>query len=369
MKKTISLLLVAVMLISVLTTSASASTSTGSYVQITIEACSYSSAFTAYNSAKEADKYPITIQVAEDEFPVKAEIKGKNGGHKSYTFDTYGTKTLKVSDINEAAHMIGFLFTFGMSMASVLIDDTARYATVNIVKPELVKSVEPAASAGTNSNAGTSSSTRPSINTKPGVAVHPDASINNTGTAAAKPTALTLDQKAEKLIDALGLPFAYYSVNTCVYTTEIRDYIAGEWDGRDRTGDDYGGYNAARYVMSREYYWIASNLLNGKSYSLSANVDYDGYKEVIPARSSNQSYSLAVSRSTGEIEKWSFFEQQDAWVIDQVANGDEEIKSIIPLASNSSGKDDCQVFVSTTDASGVQHMYSLMPNGEVIRTV
>lgn len=163
-------------------------------------------------------------------------------------------------------------------LASVLIDDTARYATVNIVKPE---PVEPTASADTNSNA-------------------------------TQPTVLTLDQKAEKLIDALDLPFTYYSINTCVYTKEIRDYIAGEWDGSDRTSDDYGGYNAARYVMSREYYWIASNLINGKSYSLSANVDYDGYKEVIPARSSNQSYSLAVSRITGEIEKWSFFEQQDA---------------------------------------------------------
>lgn len=116
------------------------------------------------------------------------------------------------------------------------------------------------------------------------------------------PNNVGICQQAEKLIDALDLPFTYYSINTCVYTKEIRDYIAGEWDGSDRTGDDYGGYNAARYVMSREYYWIASNLINGKSYSLSANVDYDGYKEVIPARSSNQSYSLAVSRITGEIE-------------------------------------------------------------------
>ncbi len=117
------------------------------------------------------------------------------------------------------------------------------------------------------------------------------------------PNDVGICQQAEKLIDALDLPFTYYSINTCVYTKEIHDYIVGEWDGSDRTGDDFGGYNAARYVMSREYYWIASNLINGKSYSLSANVDYEDYKEVVPARSSNQSYSLAVSRITGEVEQ------------------------------------------------------------------
>lgn len=178
-----------------------------------------------------------------------------------------------------------------------------------------------------------------------------------------------LEQKTKTLIRALDLPCYYYTIDSCVYTKEIKAFLSGEWDGSRREGDDWAGYVAFRYVSSRTYYWTASDLISGETYQLSANVDYNGYKEIIPGRVTGQNYSLAVSRVNGEVEKWSLFEKQDAWKITQVANGSEQIQNIIPLATVTSKEDDCQVFVDTVDVDGQQHMYSLMPDGKVVRTV
>lgn len=178
-----------------------------------------------------------------------------------------------------------------------------------------------------------------------------------------------LKQKTETLIQKLDLPCVYYTIDSCVYTKEIKAFISGEWDGSRRSDDNSSSYSAIRYVKNRTYYWIGSDLCTGESYSLTANVDYDGYKEVIPGRTTGQDYSLAVSRVDGEIEKWSLFEEQDAWKLERVANGQEQFQSIIPLAKNDSEEDTCQAFVSTVDTNGDQHMYSLMPDGKVVQIV
>lgn len=178
-----------------------------------------------------------------------------------------------------------------------------------------------------------------------------------------------LEQKTKTLIRALDLPCYYSTIDTCVYTREVKAFLSGEWDGSQRSDDNTDTYSAIRYVERRTYYWIGSNLCNGKSYNLKANVDYTGYMEVIPAPTNAQDYSLAVSRVNGEIEKWSLFNQQDVWKIEQVANGSERIQNIIPLGTATSKEDDCQVFVDTIDFNGQQHMYSLTIGGKVFRMV
>lgn len=337
-KKLVAMFLTLVMIMSVMVMPASAATtSTGSYVQVTVKARNYSSAFTAYDTERDADDHPITIQIKDNEFPVTAKIVGKNGNCDTFTFNTYGTKKVKVDDQNATAHILAFLFTFGLSTPSVLLDGTARYATIKIVKPTASKPNPPA-----------------SANSTP-------APTGNTGTTST-PKALTTDEKLEKLLDELELPFIRPKYTP--YGKELRAFLTGEWDGRwrdDTVSDNYAGYIASRKVYNRSYYWNATNLYNGKNESKSVNVDYIGYKEIVPAPASTQDFSFAVSYRDKEIEEWSFLEMRNSWKLNIPG---ESIDKIYPTGTGDSSS---RGLVYTEDADGNQHMYSLEAGGKVAK--
>ncbi len=346
-KKLVAMFLAIVMIASVVVMPASAATtSTGSYVQVTIKARSYSSAFTAYDTEKEADKHPITLQLKENEFPVVAKIVGKNGNSDTFTFNTYGTKKVKVSDQNAGAHIFAFLFTFGLSTPSVLLDDTARYATINIVKP----TATPPASSSNNS---TSTTPAPAGNK----------STSNTSTSTDNKSAtetLTIDETLDKLLDELELPFVRPEYTP--YGKELKAFLTGEWDGtwrRDEAGNDYAGYIASRKVFNRTYSWSGTSLYTGKTIEKKVNVDYIGYKQIIPAPTSTQDFSFAVSYVNGEIEEWSLLEQRNAWKLNLSG---EHVDKIYPIGTKGS---ESRGLVYTLDANGQQHMYSLLSGGRV----
>lgn len=345
-RRIITAILTVIILIGLLATPVHATTTpTGSYVSISIPAQNFGSDYTAYNSEREAEENPINLQVTPSDFPITAKIVGKNGGVKDYEFDSYGTKKLKVSDLNGTAHVLAFLLTFGISLPSVLLDRTTRYAVVKIEKP----------------------ATKAPTPTTPSNTVSSTQVVTSVETANSSASTLSLEEKFDILMGQINFPFAYRDYSS--YAKEVKAYLAGEWDGSQREGDDWGSYTATRYVSLRDYHWIATNHVTGEGYQIVTNVDYNGYKEIVPGATANQHYSLAVSRIDGEIEQWALFEKQDAWKIDQVASCAEQIQNVIPLANDSSQKDDCSVFVSTTDSAGQQHIYSLLPGGRVIRTV
>lgn len=308
MKKHVSFLLAIIMLLSLIATPAAAAAPEGvnGEAQITRRNDTGTS-YDTYNKRSVADQHQITIYAKEPDFPITVKMRPFGCSSSTSKITTYGI------------HRESWENFFGHRTYITIVVKSYPAVPSQPVKPK--------------------SPTKEEI----------------------------LEQKAEKLVKALDLPCRYYSIDTCQYTREVKAFISGEWDGSRREGDDWGSYQAYRYVMSRTYYWIGTNLITDESYSLSANVDYDGYKDVIPGRTTGQDYSLAVSYVNGEIEKWSSLEKQDAWKLTQIADGSEKIDTIIPLATSTSGKDDCQVYVSTTDANEQQHMYSLMPNGKVVK--
>lgn len=340
-KRMIALMMVLVMAIGlVVPASAATSTSTGSYVQVTIDAKKYSSAFTAYDTEDEADKHPITIAVNANEFPVSAKLIGKNGAvSKTYEFDSYGVQKLTVSDIEPAGHVFAFLFTFGLSLPSVMLDDTARYATIKIEKP----TANVPASPTNENNKGAASTSKPVTKEDRNKAI---------------------DEKLDKLLDELD--FGFIDDTRTPYGKELRAFLTGEWDG-SRKGynasgeEDYAGYAADRRIFQRTYYWDACDLYTGKSYHKSVNVDYIGYKEVIPAPASTQDFSFAVSYANGEIEEWSLLEQRNAWKLDLSGEHIDKICLIGTTDSESRG------IVHTLDTDGQQHMYFLDAGNKVLK--
>lgn len=268
--------------------------------------------YEAYPTQKAADLHKIVIYATADDFPIKVSIADPKDYYSpsKYELTAYGLHRVESKNI-------GLFFS------------KRSYATISVQAPP--------------------KETPATIATR-------------------QPTAEEiLDQKWKTLLDQIDFPFYYREYSD--YAKEVKAFLAGEWDGSDRVndGDGWGSYTASRYVMSRTYHWIASNLITGESYNLSANVDYAGYKEVIPGYIPSQKYSLAVSYVDGVIEKWSTFDMLDSWKIDAVANCSETINYIIPIATESSGEDSTQVVMQTTDADGQTHHYSLMPKGEIIR--
>lgn len=330
-----SFLLAIVLMVSVMTVPAQATASrinARGTIQCVIPSTGYSGPINpAYSNRESANDNAYVLYVDKGVFPVKAILNGEDPDNsETFIIKNYGTYYYKLEDYDGwrlAGDIVSFFSIIGMGL--VLRDPPYAFATV-IIKPLSEKP-------------GSSKPSTPKTPTKEDV----------------------LKQKTETLVEALDLPCWHYSDDYCRYIQEIKAFLSGEWDGSRREGNDDSCYHASRYVMSRTYYWIGSDLVAGKTYSLSANVDYSGYKTVIPGNTRGQEYSLAVSYTDGEIEKWSLFEKQDAWTLDAVANGSETIDTIIPLASKTSGKDDAQVLVNTTDTNGRQHMYSLRSNGVV----
>lgn len=316
-KRMITLLLAVLMMLSVMTMPAAAKASDNELKPtantVIIKRNGYQGkSYNTYSTQKKADLHAITIYAAADNFPIEVAIAAPETYYnpKNYTLTTYGIHRVKSRDT-------GFFFS------------NCNYATISVQAPP--------------------KETPETVVTR-------------------QPTAEEiLDQKWKTLLDQIDFPFYYREYSD--YAKEVKAFLAGEWDGSDRVddGDGWGSYTASRYVMSRTYHWIASDLITGESYNLSANVDYAGYKEVIPGYIPSQKYSLAVSYVDGVIEQWSTFDMLDSWKIDAVANRSETINYIIPLATESSGEDDAKVIMQTTDADGKTHHYSLMPKGEIIR--
>ncbi len=281
-------------------------------IEITRHTDRVGKSFECYSSREAADRHPITLYASgAGDFPLQAKMT-PYGGYETMKFkiESYGT------------HRKVWINFWGSEISYVTI---------------IVKKTEP-------------------VN----VLQLPKTSEQSESTAEE-----ILDQKWQTLLDQIQFPFIDRKYSP--YVKEVRAYLTGEWDGSDRVDDGvgWGGYSAARYVMGRTYYWIASNCINGKGYTLSTNVDYVGYKEVIPGMLPAQKYSLAASYLDGVIEKWSLLEKQDEWKIDAVAEGRERIDYIIPLATESSKPDDAQAVVQTVDADGQSHHYSLLPDGKV----
>lgn len=340
-KKLISALLVVAILSATLTPVAAAKT-TGSYVRVSIPATKFTSDYTAYDSESEAKQHTLTLTIEANQFPVKATIVGKNNSKKDYTFDGYGTKRLQVNDVNMAVNGGAWfltLLTFGLTAPlAFATEEEYRYAYIEIKAPA-------AETAPTNKSPVTNQSA-------------------TTTTPAGTPSAQTFDERYQRLLKEVGFPFTYTEYST--YAKELKAFMTGEWNGKWRTGDDWGSYVASRQVVNRTYTWTASNLHTGQSYQLQTNVDYIGYNEVIHGVTSSQDYSLAVDRVNNVIEQWSLLERRDRW---ELQLSGETITSIFPLGSKGDTKDDCQVLVMTEDADGVQHMYSLLPGEKVEKTI
>lgn len=296
--------------------------------------------FSAYDNRDDANENIGTLYVSEEKFPIEVVMRGSDDDNtETFTINEYGTYYLKVKDIMIGRVMTDtFLFLSIIGMVGVLREEPYCFATV-IVAP---------------------------LEQNP---------MNNNSEEEVQSVVkhLTdeelLDQRWKELLAAVKFPFVYREYSE--YARELRAFMAGEWDGSRRTDEDdgWGSYRAARYVMGRTYYWIAIDYTTGEAYTLSANVDYNGYKEIIPGTTDAQKYSLAVSYINGEIEQWSLYEQKDAWVIEEVAEGLEKIELILPFGKQNSGEDDIVVHVSTLDGEGNQHMYSLLSNGRVLKTM
>ncbi len=279
-------------------------------VTVVIESQKFESTYDAYDSLERAKEGALRFSIAEGDFPVIATIEGKYGGTESIRIESYGTYQLKVSDVNGVAHGIAFLFTFGLSSPSILIVEEAA------VKDSPKMGVE---------------------------------------------------EQYQLLMEEIKFPLCYADYS--IYAQEVKAFLLGEWDGhRIEAGeDDMISWSATRYVDYRTYCWIAVNMISGESVTLTTNIDYAGYKDIIPATTRSQDYSLAVSYVDGVIEQWSLFERRGVWTIDAVARGQEKIECILPIADggDAEGDDDLQAIVSTLDTDNTQHMYMLLPENRI----
>lgn len=292
----------------------------------------------AYDNREDANENVCTLYVQEESLPIKVTINGSDDDNtETFTIDEYGTYYLKVKDVT-LGRAVGdmLLFVSIIGMVGVLREEPYCFATVTVAPPE--QNPE-------------NMKTEEQIQTAARQLTEEE----------------SLDQRWKELIRKVGFPFAYRESSE--YAVELKAFMTGEWDGSRRSdeSDGWSSYRATRYVMHRTYYWIATDYITGEAYSLSANVDYNGYKEVISGSTNAQKYSLAVSYIDGVIEQWSSYEQKDAWEIAEVAEGLEKIEQIVPLATEGSSEEDIAVYVSTLDGEGNQHMYLLFPGGRVLK--
>ncbi len=303
-------------------------------VTVVIESQKFESTYDAYDSLERAKEGALRFSIAEGDFPVIATIEGKYGGTESIRIESYGTYQLKVSDVNGVAHGIAFLFTFGLSSPSILIDDTSAFATIEIVAPNTQEH---------KSNG-----------------VVEEAAVKDS-------PKMGVEEQYQLLMEEIKFPLCYADYS--IYAQEVKAFLLGEWDGhRIEAGeDDMISWSATRYVDYRTYCWIAVNMISGESVTLTTNIDYAGYKDIIPATTRSQDYSLAVSYVDGVIEQWSLFERRGVWTIDAVARGQEKIECILPIADggDAEGDDDLQAIVSTLDTDNTQHMYMLLPENRI----
>lgn len=313
-------------------------TTTGSYVTVEVAAQQFSSSYTAYDTEREAKEHPITIYVAEDEFPVNAKLVGKNGHNMVYKFGGYGTKRLEVEDENGLALLLTTAASFGLATPFALLNLPKRYAYIDI-KP---MSEAPSEADDSTSEWGASSGVN-------------DLSPEKTAEA-------LLDEKWQTLLDAADFPFS----DSSTYAEELKKLLSEEWDGSEKTADQWGGYEATRYVRNRTYHWLGTDLITGERYRLSVNIDYVGESEVIPGVTADQKFSLAVNRSTGVIEQWSLLDKYDFWTLDEVARGNERITRILPMSADDT-EGNCYGYVSTIGKDGNSYSYQLLPFGRVIK--
>lgn len=333
-KKSVSLFLAIMMLVGIMTVPAHAYASERGSFQLSIPKTGWSGKIhSGYDNRDDANENVVTLRVAESDFPVKVSVHGERRENSTeYTLKGYDTFYIALDDNwNGRCLVDGLLFVSIIGWPAILRDGPHVYATIKIAPPE-----------------------------------------PETADQAASSNKKIIDKKLKMLLDEVD-NLGFYDAADTPYGKELRAFLAGEWDGSYREEDEDNAWisyrRVAREVRSRTYRYRETNYLTGEVTKKTVNVDYLGYKEVVPGNTPSQKYSLAVSYINGEIEKWSLLDKQDSWVLKDVASGKEHIDLIIPLASVSSAATDSQVHVNTLDADGNQHMYALMPGGIVDKLV
>lgn len=269
--------------------------------------------YDSYVSQSIADENPITVYANSDDFPIRTEQH------------PFGNYSVGVEDITTyGVHRIQWENYFGYG----------TYATV-LVEPYPPK---PSSSKEYQSQ--------------------------QTPTQDPEPSA------SDILIKQINIP---YFTDWSPYAAEIEAYYADEWDGSVRTQEDdgqvggyaYRGLISSRWVDSRRtYHWSAIDTYTGDRLESNANIDYCGYKEVIPA----SDHSLAVSYKDGIIEQWRHFEQLGAWDLDAGGNIIDSICSFrldATAGGNSADEPICRGVVILHDASGDQCTCILMSDNTV----
>ncbi len=268
--------------------------------------------YEAYEGIAAAHNNKIILYVKEENFPVYATIKSRNGEEQAYTFNSYGTKELEVSNVGAGTVIIGlYTFPFGP-----LLMDPKVNATIEI-KPPKKSSTQGNASQSTPEN-----------------------------------QPVDLDTRLQPLLDKMNFQTGKYW-----YSKEIKDFVSGKWDGSEKRDDDLGVWSS-RCVLNRTYYWMGVNEFTGEIYKdIKINLDYLGSLDVVEGKK----FTLAVDYSTGVIERWRFLEKEDSW---QIVDKGEKINRIV---INFSNEEDCLALaiVNTIDEENTEHMYFLKPNGEI----
>lgn len=337
-KKSVSLFLAIMMLVGIMTVPAHAYYHRGSF-QLSIPKTGWSGTiYQAYDNRDDANNNVVTLHVAKSEFPVKLSVYGEHQENSAeYTLEEYKTYYIVLDDNDYTGRFFvdGLLFISFIGWPAIFRDGPHVYATVKIAPPD-PKTADQATSADANTNK------------------------------------KIIDKKLKMLLDEVD-NLGFYDAADTPYGKELRAFLTGEWDGSYREENENNAWlpthRVAREVRSRTYRFRDTDCLTYKVTEKTINVDYIGYKEVVPGTIPSQKYSLAVSYVNGEIEKWSLLNKQDSWVLQDVASGREYIDLILPLASVGSAATDSQAHVNTLDADGNQHMYALMPGGVVDKLV
>ena len=318
-KKNLVIVFAIIMLINIMAPCSVVHAASTNQITISIPERDFSSTYKAYDGSKTADNNAITLYVNQEDFPVYATISSEHGSEQCYTFSSYGTKKLEVTN-NSGGFLAFQLFTFPFTG---LMEPPHTYATIIITAPK--EATDKPSDAKAESDSAT-----PESNS---------------------------DSQLQPLIDKMIFTSGWFNADLQEwYRRDVEDFMSGTWDGTMKSNvDDFFGILSSRDIVFREYRWTGFS--NTKVYqNVNINIDYIGN---LPIETGNL-FTLAFSNSA--IEKWEFLEMTDSWKI-PVEN--ESIESVLPALNPT--EDGFQGNVFTIDEEGNQHLYILYPDGEMLK--
>ncbi len=165
-----------------------------------------------------------------------------------------------------------------------------------------------------------------------------------------------LSEKAEILFKRLDLRSVVGLDD--VFLGDLRDYLAGDWDGATRTVE-IGDYTIMRTGYARVYHCKITDATKNEDIMTTVSIDYVGGLEVLPVMY-DESNSTIVADSHGLVEQWSLLERQNVWHVPVHYGETIEYITDAPDANGQVAR------VSTYYEDGRVGDYQLMANGDVV---